>query len=420
MNVPAPQGGFTIPRPPGRAAFAFIFVTVALDMLALGVMIPVLPKLILQFEGGDMARAASMAGIFSFAFAGMQFLFQPVLGALSDRFGRRPIVLLSNLGLGLDYILLALAPNLIWMFAGRLISGFSAASFSTASAYVADITPPEGRAAKFGMLGAAFGVGFVLGPALGGWLGGWDLRAPFWGAALLSLINFAYGYFVLPESLPREKRAAAFVWRSANVLGGFALLRRTRVLRVLGASAFLSFLAYASLPSIWVLYVDYRYQWDAATVGLSLAAVGLGSAIVSGGLVRPLVKRFGEWPMLGLGLLCGVFSFAVYALAPTGALFLLGVPIGALWGLCEPAEQALMSREIGPGEQGLLQGAIGSLRGVTGMIGPLFFAHTFSVSVSSSWFPGLPFLLASALLLASLAVAWRGRAAKGGSSDRAL
>lgn len=396
---------------PGNAAFIFIFVTVALDMLALGVMIPVLPKLILQFEAGDVASAATVAGIFSFAFAAMQFLLQPLLGAASDRFGRRPVVLLSNLGLGLDYILLALAPNLVVMFIGRLISGATAASFSTASAYIADITPAEGRAAKFGMLGAAFGVGFVLGPALGGLLGNYDLRAPFWAAAILSLINFTYGYFVLPESLPRENRTPKFVWRSANIMGAVALLRRTRVTRVLAASMFLSFLAHASLVSIWVLYVDYRYNWDAATVGLTLALVGLTSAIVQGGLVRPAVKRFGEWPVLAVGLLCGAISFALYAIAPTTPWFILGILIGALWGLAEPAEQALLSREVGPEEQGFLQGGIGSLRGIAGMVGPLIFAQTFSASVAASFFPGAAYMLAAALLLGGLAVAWRGRSA---------
>ena len=396
---------------PTRAAFIFIFFTVALDMLALGVMIPVLPKLVLEFEAGDMVRAASMVGIFSFGWALMQFLFQPLLGAASDRFGRRPVVLLSNLGLGLDYILMALAPNLIWLFVGRLVSGLTAASFSTASAYIADITPAEGRAARFGMLGAAFGLGFTLGPAIGGLLGAIDLRAPFWAAAALSLLNAAYGYFILPESLPPEKRTAKLVWRSANVAGGLALLRRTKLLKVLGVSVFLSFLAHASLASTFVLYADYRYAWDATTVGLTLAGVGIASTIVAGGIVRPSVKRFGEWKVLAVGLLCGAFSFAVYAFAPTTAMFLAGIPFGALWGLSEPAEQALMSRAIGPQEQGMLQGAIGSLRGIAGMIGPLIFAQAFAASVAASFFPGAAYMLASLLLVASFAVAWRGRRA---------
>ena len=397
---------------PGRAAFIFIFLTVALDMLALGVMIPVLPKLILAFEGGDTAGAATVAGVFGFAWALMQFLFQPVLGAASDRFGRRPVVLLSNLGLGLDYILMALAPNLAWLFVGRLISGITAASFSTASAYIADITEPEGRAARFGMLGAAFGLGFTLGPAIGGFLGGYDLRAPFWAAAALSLANFAYGFFILPESLPPEKRSDRFVWRTANVAGGLALLKRSTLLSVLGVSVFLHYLAHESLASIFVLYTDYRYHWDATTVGLALSFVGVTSTIVSGGLVRPSVKRFGEWPVLGFGLICGAVSFALYAVAPTTALFLAGIPFGALWGMAGPAEQALMSREIGAEEQGLLQGALGSLRGISGMIGPLVFAQIFAASVAATFLPGAAYMLSALLLLSSLAIAWRGRGSR--------
>jgi DHA1 family tetracycline resistance protein-like MFS transporter len=211
-------------RTPGRAAFAFIFVTVALDMLALGIMAPVLPKLVIQMEGGDVARAASITGVFGFAWAAMQFLFSPLLGAVSDRFGRRPVVLLSNLGLGLDYVVMALAPTLSWLFVGRIVSGITAASFSTAGAYIADVSPPEKRAAQFGMLGAAFGLGFIIGPAAGGLLGGVDLRLPFWVAAALSLANACYGFFILPESLPRERRARLELAK-ANPLGSLRLLR---------------------------------------------------------------------------------------------------------------------------------------------------------------------------------------------------
>src|SRR5215217_7863517 len=231
-------------RAPGSAAFIFIFVTVALDMLALGVMIPVLPKLVLQFEGGDMAKAVAITGVFGFVWAAMQFVFAPVLGLLSDRFGRRPIVLLSNLGLGLDYVLMALAPTLGWLFAGRVISGITAASVSTASAYIADVTPPEKRAAQYGMLGAAFGLGFVVGPAVGGLLGAIDLRLPFWVAAALSLANAGYGLFVLPESLPRERRAPALAWARANPRGSLKLLRSHPELFGLAAAALLYFLAH--------------------------------------------------------------------------------------------------------------------------------------------------------------------------------
>jgi len=247
----------TLERRP--AAIIFILITVGLDMLALGVMLPVLPKLIVQFEGGEIASAASIAGFFSFSWATMQFLFQPVLGALSDRFGRRPVVLISNLGLGLDYLFMALAPSLPFLYVGRLISGVCAASFSTATAYISDVTPPERRAGRFGLLGAAFGLGFIVGPMIGGLLGDYGLRAPFYGAALLSLLNFLYGYFILPESLAAENRTKALSWRSANIVGALKMLGSQRELTLIAVAVFLSYLAHDSLPSLFVLYSDYRY-----------------------------------------------------------------------------------------------------------------------------------------------------------------
>ena len=342
---------------PGRAAFAFVLVTVLLDMLALGVMVPVLPKLVIEFMGGDIASAATMAGLFGFAWAAMQFVFSPVLGALSDRFGRRPVIILSNLGMGLDYVAMALAPSLWWLFAGRLVSGITAATFATAGAYIADVTPADKRAAKFGMLGAAFGFGFIVGPALGGVLGGIDLRLPFWVAAGLSLVNACYGYFVLPESLPQDRRAA-FRWRMASPAGSFRLLRTDSMLSGLSVTVFLQRLAHDSLPSIFVLYTSYRYQWDVATVGLVLAAVGVAQMLVSAGLVGVVVVRFGERRALIAGLVSGALGFAVYGLAPTGALFFAGLPLLALWGLAGPSLQGLMSRQVGASDQGKLQGAL--------------------------------------------------------------
>src|SRR6188768_828086 len=259
---------------PTRAAFLFIFITVALDMLALGVMIPVLPKLIIEFEHGNVAEAAGAAGLFGFAWAAMQFVFSPLLGAISDRHGRRPVILLSNLGLGLDYLLMALAPSLSWLFVGRLISGITSASFSTAGAYIADVTPEDERAAKFGMLGAAFGLGFVVGPALGGLLGGISLRLPFYAAAGLSLLNALYGFFILPESLPEEKRAP-FIWSRANPVGALDLLRSHPRLLGLALITFLANMAHDSLPSVFVLYTDYRYHWGERMVGFCLAVVGV-------------------------------------------------------------------------------------------------------------------------------------------------
>jgi MFS transporter, DHA1 family, tetracycline resistance protein len=391
---------------PTRAAFLFIFITVALDMLALGVMIPVLPKLIIEFEHGDVARAAGAAGLFGFAWAAMQFVFSPLLGALSDRCGRRPVILLSNLGLGLDYLLMALAPSMSWLFVGRLVSGITSASYATAGAYVADVTPEEGRAAKFGMLGAAFGLGFVVGPALGGLLGGISLRLPFYAASGLSLGNALYGFFILPESLPLEKRAP-FVWSKANPLGSLALLRSHPRLLGLALIAFLYSVAHDSLPSVFVLYTDYRYHWGERMVGFCLAGVGIASTIVSALLVGPLVNRLGERRALLIGLSFGALGFGVYAWAPTGSWFFLGIPLIALWGLAGPAFRGLMSRRVPESAQGRLQGALASMSGITGMIGPLLFTQVFALGISSKslHLPGAPFWASSLLLCASLLVA---------------
>ena len=271
----------TVTQSPRRAALAFIFVTVVLDMLAMGIVIPVLPILVKDFEGGSSADAAAMYGVFGTVFAAMQFFCAPALGALSDRFGRRPLILLSNIGLGLDYILMAQAPSVYWLLVGRVISGICAASFSIPTAYIADVTPPERRAAGFGMLGAAFGLGFIVGPAFGGMLGIVDPRLPFWVAAAFSLANGMYGYFILPESLPPDRRSA-FDWRRANPVGALSLLRRHPHLTAIACVMFLNALAHESLPSMWVLYSDYRYHWDERAVGLTLALMGACSAIVQG------------------------------------------------------------------------------------------------------------------------------------------
>jgi MFS transporter, DHA1 family, tetracycline resistance protein len=396
-------------RPPRRAAFAFIFLTVLLDMLALGTIVPVLPKLVVAFLNGDTAAAAEVYGVFGTAWALMQFLCSPLLGALSDRFGRRPVVLISNVGLGLDYVVMALAPSLWWLFVGRVVSGITAASVSTGFAYVADVTPPEGRAARFGMLGVAFGAGFVLGPALGGLAGSIDPRLPFWIAAGLSLTNALYGLFVLPESLPRERRAP-FEWRRANPLGSLALLRSHRELLGLASVNFLGQLAHAVLPSVTVLYMGYRYGWDERTVGLVMAGVGICAMVVQGALIGPMVRRFGERVALLAGLLFGAAGFVAYGIAATGTVFLIGIPLMALWGFANPAALGLMSRRVGPHEQGQVQGANGSIAGIANMIGPGLFTQVFATAIAAErgWhLPGAPFALAALMLLVAMAIAWR-------------
>jgi DHA1 family tetracycline resistance protein-like MFS transporter len=397
------------PSAPRRAAFAFVFVTVLLDMFAIGIIIPVLPKLVEDFMGGDTARAAIIYGVFGTAWALMQFLFSPVLGSLSDRFGRRPIILLSNFGLGLDYILMALAPNLRWLFVGRVISGITAASISTAGAYIADVTPPEQRAAKFGLLGAAFGAGFVVGPALGGILGDISPRLPFWVAAGLSLTNGLYGLFVLPESLARERRSP-FSWRKANPVGALKLLRSHRELWGFAWVTFLSNLAHAALPSVAVLYMGYRYNWDTKAVGLLLAGVGVCQIIVQGFLVGRVVKAIGERQTIIVGLVCGAAGFMIQAMAPNGAIYSSGVVFMSLWGLMGPALQSLMTRLVNPSEQGQLQGANSSVLGIATLIGPLLFTQTFAsfIGAHRDWhLPGAPFLLSALLIVGSLAVALR-------------
>ena len=378
-------------------------------MVALGIIVPVLPKLVVTFLNGDTAAAAEVYGVFGTAWALMQFLCSPLLGALSDRFGRRPVVLISNAGLGLDYIVMAVAPSLWWLFVGRVISGITAASISTGFAYVADVTPPEGRAARFGMLGVAFGAGFVFGPALGGLAGGIDPRLPFWIAAGLSLANVLYGLFVLPESLPRERRAP-FDWRRNNPLGSLKLLRSHRELLGLASVNFLGQLAHAVLPSVAVLYMGYRYGWDERTVGLVMAGVGICSMVVQGGLIGPVVKRFGERTALMVGQLFGAAGFVTYALATTGAVFLVGIPLMALWGFANPAALGLMSRRVGPHEQGQVQGANASIAGIANMVGPGPFTQVFAAAIAperSSHFPGAPFALAALMLLAAMVIAWR-------------
>jgi MFS transporter, DHA1 family, tetracycline resistance protein len=332
-----------------------------------------------------------------------------VLGALSDQYGRRPVLLISMTGHGLDYVLMALAPSLAWLFVGRIISGITAASFSTAYAYVADVTEPEKRAEAFGMVGAAFGIGFVLGPALGGLLGTVDPRLPFWVAAAFSLANAAYGYFVLPEPLPKERRMG-FSWERANPIGSLRLLGRHPELLGLAGVAFLYQLAHAVLPSVAVLYTSYRYGWDHATMGLTLAAVGVASGIVQAGLIKPTVQRFGERTALIAGLLFGAAGFAIYGLATTSAGFWTGIPVMALWGLAGAASMGIMSRLVGASEQGQLQGANASIMALAGLLGPGLFTQAFarSIAAGDGWhLPGAPFLLAAGMLVAATVLAWR-------------
>ena len=411
VETPQEAAQGTAPQAPEvrGAAVAFIFVTILLDMLALGLILPILPKLVESFVDNDTASAARIFGLFGTAWALMQFFSSPVLGALSDRFGRRPVVLLSNLGLALDYVLMALAPSLIWLFIGRVISGITSASVSTAFAYIADMTPPERRAAVFGKIGVAFGAGFILGPALGGLLGGMDPRLPFWVAAGLSFANTLYGLLILPESLPKERRSP-FRWKSATPIGALHLLRSDRALTGLSVVHFIAQLAHVVLPSTFVLYAIYRYGWDARTVGLTLAMVGICAMAVQGAAIGPIVRRFGERRALLLGLGSGAAGFLIFGAAPSGPLFWIGIPVMALWGVAGAATQALMTRLVPPDQQGQLQGATSSVQSLSQLLGPFLFTLTFAYFIGAQapvTLPGAPFLLASVLLLLALLIAAR-------------
>ena len=397
-------------HPPRRAALAFIFITVLLDMLSFGIIIPVLPHLIVELVGGSIAAAAVWVSAFGTVFMLMQFVFSPVQGALSDRFGRRAVILISSFGLGVDFVVMALAPALWLLFVGRIASGICAASFSTANAYIADVTPKEKRAGAYGMLGAAFGIGFIIGPALGGALGHHDIRLPFWVAAGLSLANFCYGWFVLPESLPAERRTPRIVWREANPLGALLLLRRYPQVFGLAAVYFIVGLAQYSLNSTYVLYTDYRYGWGPQAVGYTLALVGLCGGLVQAVLVRKMVPAFGERRVIVAGMLLATAGYLLFGLAPTAMLFLAGIPLLCLGGLASPPAQALMSQQVDPKEQGRLQGALSSLASLAGIFGPALFANLFALFISDhapAPLPGIAFLVAAVLLAFGAWLAWR-------------
>jgi MFS transporter, DHA1 family, tetracycline resistance protein len=390
-----------------QAAVVFIAITVVIDVLGFGVIIPVLPRLVQQFMGGDPSRGAAMYGVFGTVWALMQFFFSPLLGAVSDRFGRRPVILISCFGLGIDYIVMAVAPSIGWLLLGRIASGICASSFTTAFAYIADVTPPEKRAGAFGLIGAAFGIGFVLGPALGGVLGDIGPRLPFWGAAGLALLSACYGLFVLPESLPRERRDA-FRWRKANPVGALELLRSHRDLMGLAGINFLYQLAHCVLPSMYVLYTSYRYGWSARTVGLTLMMVGVLNILVQGLLVKPTVARLGERGAVYTGLLFGICGFTAFALAPTAGWMWASLPVFALWGLASPGLQGMMSRRVAAHEQGKLQGANGSITSIAGLIGPTLFTQSFAYFIDprrTLMIPGVSFYLAAGLLIPALLLA---------------
>ena len=390
-----------------RPAVLFIFITLVLDILGIGLIVPVLPKLIQHYQGGDVAAGSFSYGMLAALYALMQFLFAPLIGSISDRYGRRPVILVSLLGSAIDYFLIAFAPNLIWFAVGRIVAGITAANSAAASAYIADVSPPEKRAANFGLIGAAFGIGFIIGPIVGGGLAAWGVKVPFFVAGGLTLINWAYGWFVLPESLAPENRRA-FSWSRSNPVGALFALRRFPALMGLVTCYFIAVLAHQVYPSIWVLYTTYRYGWTELQTGLSLAAVGVMAGMVQGGLTKRVVGWLGEQKTVRYCLTLSIFLYAAYGLATQPWMIYVCIVIGSLSGLVTPAVQSLMSQGVPADEQGALQGSLSSLSSVAGVAGPLLCTQLFGFFIGEkapAILPGAPFFLSSAMMMLALFIA---------------
>ena len=383
-----------------KAAMIFILITVFIDVLGIGIIIPILPELIKDFAGGSTALAGRWFGVLAASYALAQFIFAPVLGSLSDRVGRRPVILIALFGLGVDYVIMGFAPTLGWLFVGRLLAGVMGASITTANAYIADVSKPENRARNFGLIGVSFGLGFIFGPALGGILGGIDLRLPFFVSAGLALVNWLYGFFVLPESLPPEKRDA-FSWKKANPIGSLVVLGSYPLVAGLTAVFVFVVLAQRGLETVWVLYTGHKFGWDEQANGLSLALVGVMAAIVQGGLVQPIVKRLGERRAILYGLVIAVITYLGYGLATAGWMLLAFIIFGSIGGVAGPAIQSLVAGAVPSEDQGKVQGGIQSLMSLTSIVAPLIFTtglFSYFTSPSAPFeLPGAPFLLGAVM-----------------------
>jgi len=404
-----------------QAAFGFIYAASVMNALSFGLMIPVLPGLIRSFFGGTTvattAAAADWQFVFTLTWGLMQFFSGPVLGMISDRFGRRPVLLISILGLSLDFLVMAFAPTLAWLLLGRVVNGVTAATFSTANAYVADIAKPENQARYFGWMSSAFSVGFLLGPTVGGILATVPvhvgpialagIRTPFLVAAALCAVNWVYGFFVLPESLPVERRLSAFQWRRANPVASLTLLRSHADLLPLATINFLNQLSQQVLPGIFVLYTQLRYNWSLPFLGVTFLVTGALGILVQSFVVGPVVRRVGERGAVIIGAAAGMTAFTIYAFAATQTVYFIGMPIFALTGLMQPGLQALMTQHVSASEQGRLQGANQSTGGIASIIGPIF-PLTFALALRRTPdLPGLPILIAAAWLAIALAMALR-------------
>ena len=392
-----------------KAAIGFIFITLLIDVMGWGLIIPVMPKLISQLKGIPVNEASPHGAWLIAAYAITQFVFAPVVGNLSDQYGRRPILLTSLLGFGIDYIVLALAPDYGWLFFGRVVAGITGASFTTASAYIADISTPHTRAKNFGMIGAAFGLGFVIGPALGGLLAGLGTRAPFYAAAGLCLLNALYGYFILPESLKKENRRP-FSWKKANPFGSLQFLKNTKGIGALAICYFLIYLAAQSVQGNWSFFTIYRFGWKEGMVGISLAAVGVLVAAVQGGLTRVINPKLGDEKSIYLGLSLYAVGLALFAFATTGWMMFVFLLPYCLGGIAGPSLQSTLAAHVPPNQQGALQGALTSLMSLTTIFGPLLMNNLFEFFTTDKapfLFPGISFLLGSVLMLLAVGIAWK-------------
>jgi DHA1 family tetracycline resistance protein-like MFS transporter len=389
-----------------QASMVFILISVLINVMGLGLVIPVLPKLIEHLAGGVQA-GAYYNGIFIAVYATMQFIFAPILGRLSDRYGRRPVLLAASFGTALDYLIAAVTPALWLLFVARVIAGILGASFSTANAYIADVSKPEERAKNFGLIGAVFGLGFILGPGIGGILGQIDLRLPFYFAALLAFLNGLYGWFVLPESLRPENRNLAR--GSKNPFAALGILGRTPLLLGLSGSVILINLAFQILQTVWVQYTTYRFEWSILQTSLSLVLVGITAMLVQGGLVRVVVGRLGERRSVLLGQGTGIVSFTLYGLATQGWMMYATILLGSIGNVSQPASQALISRSVSAREQGAVQGALSALVSLTGMVGPLFGGFLLGQVARAgvpSWMVGMPFFVGALLYAVGLLNTW--------------
>lgn len=392
-----------------NAAVGFIFITLLIDVIGFGIIIPVMPKLISQLKQVDISTASKYGSFLMFAYASVQFFCAPLLGNLSDKFGRRPVLLFSLFGFGVDYLFLALAPTYEWLFVGRIIAGITGASFTTAAAYIGDISTAENRAKNFGMIGAAFGMGFIIGPLAGGLLGKIGPRIPFYAAAALALLNWAYGYFVLPESLDKEHRRA-FSWKRANPVGSLMHLKKYPAIRGLALSILLIYIASHAVMSTWSYYGMYRFQWDERMVGISLGIVGLLVGLVQGLLIRFINPRLGNEKSIYIG--CGLYSIGMLLFAlstQTWMIFTFLIPY-CLGGITMPAIQAVMAGHVSRNEQGELQGGVTSLMSLAAIIGPLLMNNLFFYFTRKEapiLLPGAPYFLGAVFMFCSMIVAYK-------------